>query len=54
MLKERYDLVIPREYYESELLAPLLDVIRGDDFRREVDALGGYDLSQIGQVLHEL
>jgi len=54
LLKERYDLVIPREYYESELLAPLLDVIRGDDFRREVDALGGYDLSQIGQVLHEL
>ena len=27
--KERYDLVIPRTHYESELLQPLLDLIRG-------------------------
>jgi putative molybdopterin biosynthesis protein len=54
LLKERYDLVIPREYYASELLAPLLAIIRGGEFRREVEALGGYDVSQAGQVLHEL
>ena len=28
LFHERYDLVIPVEYYESELLAPLLDIIR--------------------------
>src|SRR5439155_5992015 len=43
LLRERYDLVIPREFYESELLAALLEIIRGPDFRREVEALGGYD-----------
>jgi len=54
LLKERYDLVIPREQYESELLAPLLAIIRGDEFRREVEALGGYDASEMGRVLHEV
>jgi putative molybdopterin biosynthesis protein len=54
LLKERYDLVVPREYYESDLLAPLLAIIRGDEFRGEVEALGGYDTSEMGRVLYEL
>ena len=54
LLKERYDLVIPREHYDTDLLAPLLGIIRGEEFRREVDALGGYDTSEMGRVLHEL
>ncbi len=48
--QERYDLVIPREFYESELLAPLLDVIRGDEFRRAVMVLPGYDTSKSGEM----
>ena len=54
LLKERYDLVIPRAYYESDLLRPLLDLIRGDSFRRQVEALGGYETSQMGEVVGEL
>lgn len=54
LLSEQYDLVIPRESYESELLQPLLAVIRGDEFRREVEALGGYDTSTMGQVVAEM
>jgi putative molybdopterin biosynthesis protein len=54
LLKERYDLVIPREYYESDLLAPLLEIIRGPGFRTQVEALGGYDASQMGEVVSEL
>ena len=50
-MKERYDLVIPREVYESELLAPLLALIRGPSFRKQVEALGGYDTSQMGEVV---
>jgi hypothetical protein len=45
LLKERYDLVIPREHYTSDRLAPLLEIVRGADFRRDVEALGGYDAS---------
>ena len=54
LLKERYDLVIPRDVYESDLIRPLLDLIRGPDFRKQVEALGGYDTSQMGEVVAEI
>lgn len=57
LLTERYDLVIPVEYYESELLQPLLTLISTDGahaFRTAVTALGGYETPQMGQVLAEL
>jgi putative molybdopterin biosynthesis protein len=54
LLKERYDLVIPLEHCENELLTPLLDVIRSAAFRQEVEALGGYDASDMGRELHRL
>jgi len=56
LFKERYDLVIPVEHYASDLLAPLLALIQGRDpsFVAAVEALGGYDTEQMGQVLAEL
>ncbi len=54
LMKERYDLVIPRDVYESDLLHPLLDLIRGQDFRGQVEVLGGYDTSQMGEVVAEI
>ena len=47
---ERYDFVIPKKYYESDLLRPLLELIRGDKFRAVVAELPGYDPSPMGQV----
>src|SRR4029453_13648215 len=43
LFSEHYQLVIPRQYYESSLLSPLLDILRSQEFRTQVDALGGYD-----------
>ncbi len=56
LFHERYDLVIPVEYYEGELLAPLLEIIRRPDaaFRQMVQAMGGYDTAHMGEVLAEL
>ena len=51
MLNERYDLVIPAQFYDSELLTPLLVLIRSDEFKSEVGALGGYDTSGTGEVV---
>jgi putative molybdopterin biosynthesis protein len=48
---ERYDLVIPREYYESDLLAPLLALLGDETFRAAVAALPGYDVSEMGKVV---
>ena len=50
LFEEQYDLVIPTEFYESDLLRPMLDMIRSAEFQREVEELGGYNTSQMGMV----
>jgi putative molybdopterin biosynthesis protein len=54
LLKERYDLIIPRLCYESPFLEPLRDVLQQPPFRAEVENLGGYDTSQMGQIIANL
>ncbi len=54
LFNEQYDLVIPTEVYASDLFAPLLAVIRSEEFAATVEALGGYDTAGIGQVIAEL
>jgi len=51
LFNEQYQLVIPCEYYESALLAPLLAILRGPDFAAQVDALGGYDVTDMGRAV---
>ena len=50
LFDEQYDLVIPTEFYESDLLAPMLNMIRSPEFQSEVEALGGYNVSQMGTL----
>ena len=50
LFEEQYDLVIPTDFYESDLLRPMLDMIRSAEFQREVEELGGYNVSQMGVV----
>jgi len=50
LFRERYDLVMPKENYRSQLLAPLLELIASEDFRKVVDQIGGYDTSQTGMT----
>jgi molybdate-binding protein/DNA-binding XRE family transcriptional regulator len=50
--RERYDLVIPKEHYESlSGLRALLDTIVTQPFRDELNALGGYDTRETGKVV---
>ena len=51
---ERYDLVIPAAFYASEVMAPLLAIIRDPAFADRVEALGGYATPNMGQVLAEI
>jgi putative molybdopterin biosynthesis protein len=51
---ERYDLVIPREHFESALLQPLLTLLSDPAFRRAVQALPGYDVALMGSIIAEL
>lgn len=54
LFKERYDLVIPLEYADSALLAPLMDLLTDTEFRKMVAALPGYDLAPMGEVIAEV
>jgi len=51
LFQERYDLVIPAEYYESDLLAPLLDLLHQPKIRQAVAGLPGYDVSPMGELI---
>ncbi|MDH5769061.1 MAG: molybdopterin biosynthesis protein, partial [Nitrospirota bacterium] len=52
--KERYDLAIPREFFETEMLQHLVNIIKEDsEFKEMVVGLGGYDISEMGKVMYE-
>jgi putative molybdopterin biosynthesis protein len=53
LFNEQYQLVIPREHYESPVMAPVLSIIEDAAFQSEVDALGGYDVTEMGKVIWE-
>jgi molybdate-binding protein/predicted nucleic acid-binding protein len=56
LLHERFDLVIPVEYFNGVLLAPLLDLLRHpqEGFVAQIAALGGYATGSMGRVLAEM
>jgi putative molybdopterin biosynthesis protein len=53
LFQERYDLVIPKEFSEGELLAPLFEILKERNFREAVATLKGYDISNSGSVILE-
>jgi putative molybdopterin biosynthesis protein len=53
--RERYDLVIPKMYYETlNGLQILLDTMVSKPFRDELHALGGYDTREMGKVVETI
>jgi putative molybdopterin biosynthesis protein len=54
LFKERYDLIVPKVHAQSELLAPLFDLLRNINFQREVASLPGYDVEPMGNIIVEV
>lgn len=51
--RERFDLAIPYEFLEFEMIKALLSVINEDkEFRHSVLKLGGYDINDMGRVMY--
>ncbi|MBF0531029.1 MAG: hypothetical protein HQK55_17535 [Deltaproteobacteria bacterium] len=48
---ERYDLVIPEGFWFDDRIQTLLDVVRSDEFKASVLRLGGYGVTQTGELL---
>jgi putative molybdopterin biosynthesis protein len=54
LAKERYDLAIPGKYLAIPTVLALLEIIMKDrEFRSGVEALGGYDVSDMGKIMYE-
>jgi putative molybdopterin biosynthesis protein len=54
LYSERYDLIIPQEFFDSELLKPLLGLLKDPAFRKAVSERPGYDVSQMGELVANL
>jgi putative molybdopterin biosynthesis protein len=53
LFQERYDLVMPKRFAESDLLAPLFGLFADGYFREAVAQLPGYDVSVMGTIILE-
>lgn len=51
--KEQYDLVIKKEDLNLPSVKAVLDILRSEEFKSELSSLGGYDVSQLGQIVGE-
>ena len=51
LTRERFDIVIPRERFFSAGIQSLLEIVGSREFRKPVEALGGYDTSDSGRII---
>jgi putative molybdopterin biosynthesis protein len=52
LARERYDLVVPAVHAQDPKIEAVLEVVRGDAFKDQVLALGGYEIDWTGQEMH--
>jgi len=51
VVTEQYDLVIPKEHFESKNIRILLETINTAKFKKRVEALGGYNTERTGEII---
>jgi molybdate-binding protein/DNA-binding transcriptional regulator YhcF (GntR family) len=51
LFRERYDLIMTKQNHQSKLLSPLLELIASEDFKKVVEQIGGYDVSETGTTM---
>jgi len=51
VVTEQYDLAIPLEYFDTQPIQVLLEVINSRTFKQRVEALGGYNTQNTGDIV---
>ena len=51
VVTEQYDLVIPAAHFESENIQQLIEIVNSSQFKKRVDALGGYSTKKTGEII---
>ena len=49
--KERYELVIKKEIFDTPVVQSILKILRSDEFNSEFKDIGGYDISEMGEII---
>lgn len=50
---ERYELVIKKEDMEKAPFQAVLEILRSQEFKMELEGIGGYDLTELGRIIAE-
>ncbi|MFB9327901.1 substrate-binding domain-containing protein [Paenibacillus aurantiacus] len=53
LIQERYDLVVMKNNETLAWLPAFLNILRSEAFKKELQAISGYDLSRTGEILFE-
>jgi excisionase family DNA binding protein len=54
LTQERFDFVIPRDRFFRPSIQALIEAVRSERFRRELERLGGYGVAEAGHVRGEV
>ena len=49
-IEERFDLVVPRDYYFTKPVQALLTIVASASLKTRATTLGGYDVQETGKV----
>jgi putative molybdopterin biosynthesis protein len=52
--KERYDLVVKKEHFDSPEVKTMRDIISSSVFKQEFGNIGGYDTAGMGKIIAEI
>ncbi|MEW9697585.1 substrate-binding domain-containing protein [Paenibacillus sp. SI8] len=53
LIQERYDLVMLKNTENQSWIQSLLQILQPDLFKKELQAISGYDMSRTGEILYE-
>ena len=51
VVTEQYDLIIPTQHFETDNIQLLLEIINSQNFKKRVEALGGYNAQKAGNMV---
>lgn len=51
--KERYDLVIKKDDLSNPVYQEIVNILKSDGFKSELEGIGGYDLKDTGKIIAE-
>jgi putative molybdopterin biosynthesis protein len=53
LAKERFDLIIPADNYETQTVKTLREVLNSEEFKSDVIKMGGYDIQDTGKIVYD-